>query len=335
VYGSVAGLSYHLPQTCLTTAGLAKEFPEWPAENIEEKTGIRCRHIAGPEETASDLAVMAAEKLFDSGVCTPQSIDFLILCTQSPDYPLPTTACLVQDRLGIPTTAGAMDINLGCSGYIYSLGLAEGLIASRQASSILLITADTWSKYLHPADKSCRALFGDGAAATWVNARENYQPFLGPFVYGSDGRGAPHLIVPGGGMKNRRASTDVPFVNGGERGGAYLFMDGPEVFQFTISVVPRCVDELLDRAGLELNDIDLFVFHQANKYMLEQIRKCIGIPREKFHLAMAHCGNTISSTIPIALKHAQMEGRLRPGSLVMLVGFGVGLSWGATLLRWA
>ena len=335
MYAAIAGLSYHLPQACLTTAELAGQFPEWSAENIEAKTGIRCRHIAGPEETASDLAVMAADELFHAGVCSPQSIDFLILCTQSPDYLLPTTACLVQSRLGIPTTSGALDVNLGCSGYIYSLGLAEGLIATGQASSILLITTDTWSKYLHPADKGCRVLFGDGATATWVCARENEQPFLGPFVYGSDGRGAQHLMLPGGGVKKRRASDGVRVAHDNEGSDAYLFMDGPEVFQFAMSVVPRCVNELLERAGMELSDIDLFVFHQANKYMLEQIRKSIGIPRERFHLAIAHSGNTISSTIPIALKHAQMEGRLRSGSLVMLVGFGVGLSWGATLLRWA
>jgi 3-oxoacyl-[acyl-carrier-protein] synthase-3 len=304
-------------------------------EKIDDKTGIRERHIAAPEECSSDLAVAAARKLFDSGACRPDEIDFVLLCTQSPDYFLPTTACLVQDRLGIPTTAGALDFNLGCSGFVYGLGLAEGLIASGQARNLLLLTAETYSKFLHPRDKSVRTLFGDAAAATLLTASE--QPSLGPFVYGTDGAGAPNLIVPAGGMRQARtAETAIAKEDDSEnlRSQDNLFMAGGEIFNFTLSAVPKSIQALLERASLSFEQIDLFVFHQANRFMLEHLRKRLKIPAEKFQVSMAHCGNTVSSTIPIALKEAQREGRLKDGATVMLVGFGVGYSWGATLLRW-
>src|SRR6185436_14441853 len=191
---TISAIEYYLPDQVLTTSALAAEFPDWSVQKIEEKTGIHNRHVAACDECSSDLAVSAAQRLFDSGVCRPEAIDFILLCTQSPDYFLPTTACLVQDRLGIPTTAGALDFNLGCSGYIYGLGLAEGLISSEQASNVLLITAETYSKFIHPLDKSVRTIFGDGAAATLLQAVDAERPLIGPFVYGSDGSGGPNLI---------------------------------------------------------------------------------------------------------------------------------------------
>ena len=336
-HATLRSIQYHLPEQVLSTGDLAKEFPEWPVEKIEAKTGIKCRHIAGPEECSSDLAVRAAQKLFDSGVCKPEDIDFVLLCTQSPDYFLPTTACLVQDRLGIPRSAGALDYNLGCSGYIYGLGLAEGLIASGQAASVLLLTAETYSKFLHPEDRSVRTIFGDAAAATWLTAAESATPFLGPFVYGTDGSGGPNLMVPVGGA--RRAPSEETAIaveddQGNVRAPENLFMDGPEIFSFTLSAVPECVKALLERSAVTLDDIDLFVFHQANRYMLNHLRKRLRIPEEKFCLAFENCGNTVSSTIPIALHEAEKTGQLKPGARVMLVGFGVGYSWGGTLLRW-
>ena len=201
MHAALRAIEYHLPEKTLSTAELSRQFPDWGVEKIDAKTGIACRHIAASEESASDLAVAAAQKLFSSGACGPQDIDFVLLCTQSPDYFLPTTACLVQDRLGIPTTAGALDFNLGCSGYIYGLGLSEGLIHSGQASSVLLLTAETYSKFIHPRDRSVRTIFGDGAAATLLSAVEVREALLGPFVYGSDGSGGPNLIVPAGGSR--------------------------------------------------------------------------------------------------------------------------------------
>ncbi len=335
--GTIAAIEYYLPQKALLTEDLAAEFPEWPAAKIEAKTGIRERRIAGEEECSSDLAVAAARKLFDSGACRPADIDYILLCTQSPDYFLPTTACLLQDRLGVPQSAGALDFNLGCSGFVYGLGLAQGLIATDQAAAVLLLTAETYSKFIHPRDRSVRTLFGDAAAATLVTGRAASAPLVGPFVYGTDGSGAENLIVPTGGMRSpRTAGSAAPAEDegGNVRSRDNLFMNGAEIMNFTLDAVPESVCALLRKAGLELGDVDLFVFHQANRFMLEHLRKRIGILPERFQVTMSHCGNTVSATIPIALKHAALEGRLREGSLVMLVGFGVGYSWCSALVRW-
>jgi 3-oxoacyl-[acyl-carrier-protein] synthase-3 len=335
---AIAAIEYYLPPRVLTTEQLASEFPEWSVEKIDEKTGIQERHIAGPDQCSSDLAVEAARRLFESGACQPDGVDYILFCTQSPDYFLPTTACLLQERLGIPTSAGALDFNLGCSGYVYGLGLAQGLIETGQASSVLLITAETYSKFLHPRDRSVRTIFGDAASATLLKGMDRDEPFLGPYVFGTDGRGAANLIVPTGGLRESRtadSAAERKDASGNIRSRDNLFMDGAEIFTFTIDVVPRTVTELLSCAGREFADIDLFVFHQANRYMLEHLRKKMKLPAEKFYTCMSHCGNTVSSSIPIALKHAASEGRLPAGALVVLVGFGVGYSWGAVLVRWA
>jgi 3-oxoacyl-[acyl-carrier-protein] synthase-3 len=324
----IRAIEYYLPDQVVHNADLAQQFPDWSVDKIEAKTGIVSRHVAGPDECSSDLAVAAAGKLFQSGACTPQEIDFVLLCTQSPDYLLPTTACLIQDRLGIPTTAGAFDFNLGCSGFIYGLGVAKGLIETGQAERVLLLTAETYTKYIHPEDKSIRTIFGDAAAATLV-ARSDNPPSIGPFVYGTDGRGASHLIVRHGGLRRQHPEYCPGF------GPDHLYMNGPAVFEFTMSTVPQSVEMLLRRAQLDLEAVDLYVFHQANQFMLDYLRKKIRIPSERFVLAMRSCGNTVGSTIPIALKDAQAQHRLTPGKLVMLVGFGVGFSWGGTLVRWA
>ncbi len=328
----VRAIDYYLPETTLSNEDLRREFPEWDLERIKRKTGIVQRRIARPEECASDLALRAAQRCFSRGVCKPEEIDFLILCTQSPDYFLPTTACLLQKQLGLRTTVGALDVNLGCSGFIYGLGLAKGLIETGQAGKVLLLTADTYSKFIHSADRGVRTIFGDGAAATLIElGPSGEQSHLGPFVYGTDGQGAGHLIVRGGGMRERAASA-----RGCSPGTqpVQLFMDGPEIFHFTIRQVPECLERLLARTERSLEQIDLFVFHQANKYMLEHLRERLQLPREKFFIGMEEYGNTVSASIPIALRQAEEQGKLLPGTLTALVGFGVGYSWGATLLRW-
>jgi 3-oxoacyl-[acyl-carrier-protein] synthase-3 len=335
---AISAIEYHLPEKTVTTEDLAAQFPEWSVAKIDEKTGIRTRHIAAEGECSSDLAVAAARKLFASGACSPESIDYVLFCTQSPDYFLPTSACLIQDRLGIPTTAGALDFNLGCSGFVYGLGLAQGLIATGQASRILLLTAETYSKFIHPRDKSVRTVFGDAAAATLLTAADRPDPLIGPFVYGTDGSGGGNLIVPTGGLRRpRTAESGVEAEDGAGnvRSQNSLYMSGGDIFTFTLDSVPQAVHALLQKAAITPGDVDLFVFHQANRYMLEHLRKRMKIPSEKFQLSMEHCGNTVSSTIPIALKHAALEGRLPHGARVLLVGFGVGYSWGATMLRWS
>lgn len=337
LHASVASIEYYLPKTVVSSQDLAAEFPEWSVDKIEQKTGIQQRHISGPDECSSDLAEKAALALFASGVVQPRDIDFILLCTQSPDYFLPTTACLLQHRLGIPNTAGAFDFNLGCSGFIYGLGQAEGLIATGQAAKVLLLTAETYSKFIHPGDKSVRTIFGDAAAATLLVAKESDSPLIGPFVYGTDGSGGENLMVKTGGMRAARTAGSgvaAEAESGNIRSDDNLFMNGGEIFTFTLSSVPDAVSRLLAKAGVTLDQIDLFVFHQANRYMLDHLRKRMKIAGDKFVVSMSHCGNTVSSTIPIALRDSLASGRLKSGSLVMLVGFGVGYSWGATLLRW-
>jgi 3-oxoacyl-[acyl-carrier-protein] synthase-3 len=329
---AITAIEYCLPDEVLTNEELDAAHPDWSMAKIEARTGIKVRHIAGPDECVSDLAVRAAQRLFDSGAVQPLDIDMLLLCTQTPDYFLPTTACLVQDRLGIPTETGALDFNLGCSGYVYGLGLAKGLIETGQAETILLLTADTYSRFVSPSDRGVRTLFGDGATATLIEAvPPAAEQFIEAPVWGTDGRGGPNLIVRGGGVRSWSGARSG---NGNGNGGHLIEMNGPEIFNFTASRVPALVENVLQRTCKTISDIDLFVFHQANQQMLDHLRQKIGIPREKFYVALEDCGNTVSCTIPIALKRAALEAALRPGDVVLLAGFGVGYSWAGTVIRW-
>jgi 3-oxoacyl-[acyl-carrier-protein] synthase III len=333
----IKAIAHHFPSSTLDNDRLAADFPEWTAARIQEKTGICNRYLAGPDETASDLGVQACARLFADGAAAPGDVDFLLLCTQSPDHFLPTTACLMQERLGLPTACGALDFNLGCSGFIYGLGLAKGLIETGQAGNVLLVTAETYSKHIHPGDRSVRTLFGDAAAATLVSAAPGAAPALGPFVYGTDGRGGANLMVRTGALRQPRdARSGVAEADGAGnvRSLDNLYMDGPEIFTFTLKQVPGLVASTLAKAGLDLDQVDHFVFHQANLYMLESLRRKTHIPKEKFIIEFADCGNTVSSTIPIVLERMLKDGRIRPGQTSLLVGFGVGYSWGATIVRW-
>jgi 3-oxoacyl-[acyl-carrier-protein] synthase-3 len=325
-----------LPQMILDNNQLAAEFKNWTAEKILAKTGIRTRHIARPDECASDLAVGAAKKLLARNSCPREKIDYLIYCTQSPDYLLPSTACLIQERLELSNTCAALDFNLGCSGYIYGLGLAKALIESRQANEVLFLTADTYSKFINPKDQSVRTLFGDAGTATLIRAGAGPGKLAGPFVYGTDGRGKNNLIVPTRGSKQEFVNGAELFADEAGNGRTVndLFMNGPEIFSFSLKVVPDTVSRLLEAAEVTLDQIDLFVFHQANLFMLEHLRKKLAIPRERFCIDMEDVGNTVSCTIPITLSRMIAAKKIKPGALVMLVGFGVGYSWGATLMRW-
>ncbi|WP_394552738.1 3-oxoacyl-ACP synthase III family protein [Agromyces sp. MMS24-JH15] len=331
----IAAVDYYLPQEVLTNADLSAQFPEWSVEKIASKTGIHRRHISAADEFSSDLATAAGRKLFADHGIEPESIEYLIVCTQSPDFYLPSTACIVQEQLGIPTTAGATDITLGCSGYIYALGLAKGLIESGQVSNVLVITADTYTKFINPSDKSVRTIFGDGAAATLVLG-DGAADAITAITYGTDGSGAKALIVPSGGLRSGGSvqPKSDPAARSLEATQYDLYMDGPDIFNFTLDVVPSSVSKILEKAGLTEDQVDLFVFHQANAFMLEHLRKKLGVPAEKFFVALEDFGNTVSSTIPIALTEAERQGRLQPGMRVMLLGFGVGLSWGGLITTW-
>lgn len=319
----VNAISYYLPEEVVTNEHLNMEFPEWSVDKISSKTGIYSRHIAASNELCSDMAVKACELLFSEYQIKREEIDFVLLCTQSPDHPLPTTACIVQDRLKLNKNVGALDFNLGCSGYIYGLALAKGLVDSGISKKLLLITSEIYSRYIQRSDKSNRTLFGDAASATLIEA-DGTGGEIANFSLGTDGSGAKNLIV-----KNGWPGSDEQV----KASGNYLFMDGPEIFNFTAKAVPGLVEDVLSVNSLALNDIALFIFHQANKFMLNYIRKKIGIPEDKFFLYLESCGNTVSSTIPIALKQALMDGKIKSGDKVLLAGFGVGYSWGGTSLK--
>lgn len=326
----IKAISYALPDKIVTNEDLVKEFPEWTVEKIAGKVGVEERHVAAENETAADLAVLAAEKLFTEHNIDKNSIDFVLFCTQSPDYFLPTSACVIQNSLGLRTDIGALDFNLGCSGYVYGLSLAKGLLFANIAKNILLITSETYNKHIHPKDKGNRTIFGDAAAATLIST-EGFAE-IGEFSLGTDGKGAENLIVKKGGLRHLKPLNDINFdENGNPKSSDYLFMDGGEIFNFTSDAVPVLVEKVLEKNQLNLENINLFVFHQANKYMMNYLRKLIGIEPENFYIFLEKVGNTVSSTIPIALYHAQKEEKLIGN--VLLAGFGVGYSWGGVTLK--
>lgn len=331
----IAAIATHVPDQVLSNDHLAEIFPDWSAGKILEKTGIRERRIAADGETALDLATAAATALFLKEPSARAEVDFIILCTQAPDYVLPTTACLLQQRLGLSTNVGALDINLGCSGFVYGLSLAAGLINGGIARTVLLATADTYSKYIHPRDKSVRTLFGDGAAATLIRGSENESGTLGPFVFGSDGSGADRLIVPAGGFrhpKSAETAIQIEDRSGNLRSEDHLFMDGGAVLNFTLREVPRTFRRLLEMTGTTVADLDAVVLHQANKFMIDTLQKKLGLADTLVPRRYELIGNTVSSTIPFVLEQEWAAGRLRPGSQAMLLGFGVGLSWAGALV---
>jgi 3-oxoacyl-[acyl-carrier-protein] synthase-3 len=329
----IRAISYWLPEHRLTNEDIVNKHPEWTVEKISAKTGIYERRIAEKNTFVSDLACNAAKKLFEEYNINKSDIDFLLICTQSPDYFLPTTACIVQDRLGLSKNAGALDFNLGCSGYIYGLGLAKGLIASNSAKNILLITAETYSKFIHPDDKSNMTLFGDGAAATLIS-NNGEGLLINELVYGTDGSGAENLIVKNGGIKNRFVKGHDIKNETGEyvANDDFLYMNGGEIFKFTSENVPKLVDNILKKNNLEIGNINLFIFHQANKFMLDYIRKKIGIDEDAFFYFLDKSANTVSSTIPIALIEALNQNKIKNEDEVLLAGFGVGYSWGGCTL---
>ena len=325
----IKDIAYYLPKKVLTNEQIAQLYPEWSAEKVVNKVGITERHIAADDETATDMAYQAAENLFAQGI-DRNAVDFIILCTQSPDYFLPSSACILQDRLGLSKNCGAFDFNLGCSGYEYGLAVAKGLIVAGIAQNILLLTAETYTKYIHPQDKGNMTIFGDGASATLVSTEGFAQ--IGEVVVGTDGSGAENLIVRTSAARHKALANNVAQDEDGTIvSDDHLYMHGGNVFNFTADVVPDMVEKLLNMSGLQQDDIDLWVFHQANKYMINYLRKLLDIDKDKFYIYMEKVGNTVSSTIPIALCEARKEDRLH--GHVLLAGFGVGLSWGGVMLN--
>ena len=325
-------LSYYLPDKVVTNEELLKEFPEWSVDKVTAKVGVQSRHIAASEETAGDLAEKAARKLFEENNVDPKSIDFLLLCTQSPDYFLPSTSCILQNKLGLRTDIGAFDYNLGCSGCVYGLAVAKGLISAGIAHNVLLLTAETYNKYLHTSDKSNRSIFGDGAAACLISTDGFAE--IGEFVLGTDGNGAENLIVKTGAARHKEQTGKFVIDDEGHTWyDDYLYMNGGAIFNFTLEAVPTMVKQLLERSGIQKEDVDYYIFHQANKFMLNTIRKVCALPKDKFYINLEHTGNTVSSTVLIGLKDCLKNGTVAAGMKVMITGFGVGLSWAGAMLK--
>lgn len=319
---SIKAIEYYLPPKTEDGSVLKKDNPDWRIEDIEKKTGVQVRHIADPEQTATDMAELAAKKLIAAGV-PKENIDFLVLITQSPDYTLPTSACILQDRLGLPASCMAFDVNLGCSGFIYGLAIGGSLIEAGLARRGLICCSETYSRYIDKADRVCRPIFSDGAAVTLLESCDRHN--FGPFEMGADGSGFRNLIVPLSGARMAAAETDKN----------RLFMAGADVFMFTMEKVPECVIALLGKSGKTISDIDHFVFHQASKLVIDNIVRRLELPEEKVFRNYQMIGNTVSASIPIALKDAVSEKKIKKDNLVMLVGFGVGYSWGSCLVKWS
>jgi 3-oxoacyl-[acyl-carrier-protein] synthase-3 len=328
----ILAIEYALPEKILSNDEMAKLFANWTADKIKNKTGIELRHITKDNETAADLGVAAAEKLLSKNVVPKADIDFILCVTQSPDYKLPTTACIMQERLGLKKGTGAFDINLGCSGFVYGLAVAKSLIETNIAKNVLLITAETYSKHINPLDKSTRTIFGDGAAATLIG--RGGMEICG-FDLGTDGRGKDFLIIPAGGT--RRPYTPETAIekesDGNIRSEDNLYMSGADIFDFTIREVPASVMRVLKKESLKKDSVDLYIFHQANQFMLDFLEKLMKLDKHKCYHNFADTGNTVCASIPIAFKRAIDEGVVHNNQTIVLCGFGVGLSWGSTIIK--
>jgi 3-oxoacyl-[acyl-carrier-protein] synthase-3 len=327
-------IATHLPGTVVTNEQLQEENPDWNVARIAAKTGIHHRHIAGEKETAGDLACVAGQKLLETSGIHPSTIDYLLFCTQSPDYCVPATACVLQHRLGLANNCAAIDMNQGCSGYVYGLHLARALVVSRSAHNVLLLTGETYSKYIHPRDRSVRVLFGDAATASLISA-DGPGAKIGEACLGTDGSGASNLMVPITGARPAnpaQPSNEYVDEQGCVRSPDNLFMNGQELFAFAMQRVPELVKDTLAKNGLTADQVQWFVFHQANAFMNQHLGTQLQIPVARMPMFLKSVGNTVSNTIPLTISNCHRQ--FASQDKVMLVGFGTGYSWGACMLSW-
>lgn len=324
-------IEYVFPDIKITNEDLKKDFPDYDFDRFEEKVGIKTRYVVREDETGLDLAERACNKLFES--FDKDKIDYILYCTQSPEYYLPTTACILQDRLGLRTDIGALDFNLGCSGFTYGVNLANALISSGQVDNVLLVTAETYSKFIHPKDKTNRSIFGDAAAATLISKTD--EDNILKFKFGTDGSGYDKLIVKNGCSRFPvdPEAEEIGYGTDNIYTENHLYMNGPEIFNFTTKVIPNFVKEILEQNKTEVADVHQFVFHQANSFMLDFLRKRIKADKENFFNDLSVGGNTVSCTIPIALKKYSERQAEDKEHLIAIVGFGVGLSWSGGLIK--
>lgn len=333
---AILAVESELGEQVLTLAELEERFGCEQMQKVLAGAGIRNRRIAPPGVCGSDMAFKAAARLIEQNSIDPQTIDLLIFCTQTPDHWLPTTACILHERLGLKKQCAAFDINLGCSQYIYALSIAHSMLMSGCASRALVLTGDTMSRTVHPHDRSVVPLMGDGGSATLVGFAKEGEGFLG-FELGTDGSGHQYLMIPAGGSRmplSEKTHVEEQDSEGNVRTLENLHMNGAAIFHFAISVVPPTIKSLLEKLALTFEGIDVFLFHQANKFMLEYLLKKLKIPAEKTHFYVEEIGNTSGSTLPILIADALRNGKIKPGNTVLAIGFGVGLSWAATVIRW-
>ena len=312
----ITSIDFKLGSKTETLADLGEHNPEWQVKRLLAKTGISRRQILNPGESLLDLAQGASEGVFEE--YPRDQIDGLIYVTQSPDSRIPTTACLLHERLGLPKHCLAFDVNQGCSGFVYGLSLAASLLEAQQIQRCLLVCAEAYSRYISLHDRTSRPIFGDGASAAVVDMGGDGE--IGPFVFATDGSGAPNLTL----TSDNKMNTS---------GGDILYMNGPKVLDFTMEEVPKAVSRLLESADLRLADIDLFLFHQASKVVLDRIQRQLGIDESRFFRNYQSIGNTVSSTIPIAMKQARHSGQLVEKMKVLVMGFGVGYSLAGCIVR--
>ena len=319
---SLRKISYHLPKNVQNNNHLKLMHPDWDIEKVQKKTGIYQRYIANEDETSLDLGFFACKNLFKEYDLKPEEIDSLLFISQTPDYALPPSSCILQDKLGLSNDILALDINLGCSGFVNSLAVASSLLQSNTSNNCLIICAETYSKFIDRNDRTNKMIFSDASAACLVE-KNNSESYIGNFSFGCDGTGAGELIVEGSGAR------DIL-----DRNQQKLFMNGPAILLFTLSQVPILLKKTLNSNGLSLKDIDLFIFHQASKLVLDLLCEKIGIEKHKIFSNLEQKGNTVSCSIPIALKDAFLEKKLIPGNKVLIIGFGVGYSLGSTIIKW-
>ncbi len=331
----ITDIAVYLPERVVSNAELHKEHPLWEIDLVATRSGVESRRIAGADETALDLAFAACGVLFDRHPEARERIDALIFCTQTADHIMPPNSSLLHERLRLRDAVFAFDITLACSGFVYGLGIAQGLIDSGIARGVLFVTSDTYSKLIHPKDRSARVLFGDGAAVSLLEPGDA-QHGMRDLIYGTSGKGYDCFWIPAGGCRIRRSDATAapePERNGSTRTLENIHMNGMGVLSFVNSKVPKQVRALLERNRLSVHDIDLFVFHQASALALDALERALKIPPAKVYRNLSIIGNTVSASIPIALRGALDAGRARPGDLVVLCGFGVGLSWASALVR--
>lgn len=330
--GAIAGA---LPDTEVSNADLDRANPDWRMGLIEEVTGIRSRRVAAPDETAFDLSVRACEELLAQQGVTAEDFDGIMYCTQDPDYREPGNAHLLHDHLGLGDDVLAFDYNLTCSGFVYGLAIADALLRSGTASGILLVNAVTQSKRMHPRDRSARVLLGDGAAATYLSADGAGGKVVACDLH-THGRGFRHGYIPAGGARNpSTAETRVETTDssGNVRTAEDMHMAGTELWSFVSSAVPPHVKALLARNSLTLDDVDLYVFHQASRLIVDSLTKALGVPREKVFVHMADIGNLSSASIPFALRAALDQGAIQPGDRVLLSAYGTGISYASAIVE--